>query len=371
MNAKKLLKNLIHKNIRFAGYFDDRTKKFIYCTTTMPHLPAAAYLLDYLKANDKNEREFTIYSNILNDHWIRTYFNNIKAIPNNNAVDSTWTPRGEDWEKSTNPLPRLDLGLPTNTFNLAPPLLGGNDGLYVAAKHTKQENNYVGKKKGLIRVLRYYMLACYSLLALKKNYDGGNYVASMLVSDKGQILSYGINTGNSRSSYHHAEVNMLLSYFDKNRHLTNFPEKSVIFSTLTPCAQCTKFLTDTKPTNSYIFFGQFDEGSSGSQGTSISRGLSNVNKPLHGSLVTTSGIAKVEIDNSLNDCHSGQDYIATRIGKSHNSWELLESSITALEHKFSKSREGKEDDTTNEIAENEIKAKVLTYLQAWLDTVRT
>ncbi len=157
MNAKKLLKNLIRNDIKFAGYFDDRTKKFIYCTTTTSRLPAAAYLLDYLKNNGNDEREFDIYSNIPANHWVRTYYHKIKAVPNNNAVDEVWTPRGEDWEKSANPLSGLNLGLPINNFStIVAPLTGG---LYMAAENTTQENIYVGKRKGLVRALRYYMLA--------------------------------------------------------------------------------------------------------------------------------------------------------------------------------------------------------------------
>jgi len=164
------------------------------------------------------------------------------------------------------------------------PLRGG--GLYQAAKNLHDSDSLVSyresddhsRDKGLHRALRYYMLAAYALLgkSAEAGYSEGNYIAALLVDDDGNILSYGVNSG----WFHHGETNMLLHYFSEHAAQTQFPANTIIFSTLTPCKQCSKFLESTRPGNSVIFIGQEDTGGRGSEGEKYGVHLSAVTDPI-------------------------------------------------------------------------------------------
>jgi len=344
-----------------AGYFNpDGT--FDYCFSANPRIPAAAYVLDHLKTKGL-DRKTQIFTNIPEKHWIKTYFKNVISIMGAQDLTAKCKIIGNDKKRGQ----RIDSPLALNAgfYAGAPPLDGG---LYDAAKNIKNDPS-PGRQKAMARVLRYYMLACYSLLALEKEfgYTGGNYVAALLVSDKGEILSYGINNGQASASFHHAEVNMLLNYFGHNPG-QKFPDKSIVFSTLTPCMQCTDYLIESRPQNSIIFFGQKDTGPSGSAGEAIGEAISDVTKPLHGSEVSSSGIRKIQIDQSLNSCHSGDKSIASKIGKNDTSAKILYSAIDKFDQKLHKISE-RPSSNPDEMEESTIKDKVLTYLGMFMLTV--
>jgi len=230
------------------------------------------------------------------------------------------------------------------------------------------------------------MLATYSLVDISsaEGYEGlKNYVGALLVSDQGQILAAGINTG----SFRHAEVSMLLSYFRNNPTAIKVPENSVIFSTLTPCKGCTGFLSVTKSSNCVIYFGQEDTGKDGKVGKKISTQLSEKTKAPVGrskeklpgeidtddtedtegkgvvAIGTASEIHKVQVDKGLTSC-MGAGSIATQIGKAKHAKEVLRSGSEALIHKMLKTRAATD-------AESEVKHAVLTYIGQWLGTSRS
>lgn len=112
---------------------------------------------------------------------------------------------------------------------------------------------------------RIYMLATFCLLhraGLRyRTKTLGHNIGSMLVTKTGEVLSWGVNTGNHR----HAEVNTLISYFLRNPHETHLPAESVLFSTLKPCAMCSTFIKQAASADrTRVWYGMMDEGSSGS-----------------------------------------------------------------------------------------------------------
>jgi len=252
--------------LNVAGYIHRQGEgyNFSYYESDNPSLPAVINMLedDYLTGRDD------IYTNLPIGHWITVY--------RGRQVKCTGTPRSnsDDGKKvitpkllTPKPWPKKIIGVET-----AAPL---TDGLHFAAKKIMDNAGEPrpGRNLGLVNSLRYYMLATYSLLDIsgEESFQGlNNYVAAMLVSDKGEILASGINTG----SYRHAEVSMLIDYFRKNPTANKLPAKSIVFSTLTPCLQCTNYLKDTKAHDTIIYFGQEDTGKLGKIGKSISAALS-------------------------------------------------------------------------------------------------
>lgn len=117
---------------------------------------------------------------------------------------------------------------------------------------------------GESKARRLYLLAAFSILKKygRVNYGQGRHnIGSLLVSNTGEILSWGVNTG----GFCHAEVNTLLSYFAKNPTETTLPAKSVLFSTLKPCAMCSTFIKHAQHRGSdvKVWYGMIDEGGSG------------------------------------------------------------------------------------------------------------
>ena len=92
-----------------------------------------------------------------------------------------------------------------------------------------------------------------------------DHVGAILVSDAGAILAAGINTG----SYRHAEVSLLLSWFRDHPQARTLPAKSIVLSTLTPCRQCTRYLSLAKAPDTLVRFDEADEGRSGRVGERI------------------------------------------------------------------------------------------------------
>jgi tRNA(Arg) A34 adenosine deaminase TadA len=119
-------------------------------------------------------------------------------------------------------------------------------------------------ERGNSRARRVYMLAAFCLLnkagTLKGWKTNGHNIASLLVSDAGEVLSWGVNDG----SYRHAEVNTLISYFLRNRAAAGLPKKSVLFTTLKPCLMCSQFVKSTWDTGDIkVWYGMTDSGESG------------------------------------------------------------------------------------------------------------
>jgi tRNA(Arg) A34 adenosine deaminase TadA len=335
----------------FAGYV--KGGEFLYWTTDNASLPAAAYVVDQLG----KDRNTTVYSSIPPTHWILTYLR--KQIRHPQAKGTRIPSVDVTARKLADPALKVFGGF----RKLAPPLTSG---LYAAAAGMAPGKTLTGEAKGLERCLRYYMLATYALLGLCKHmgYNGGNFVAALMVSDTGEILSYGVNSG----SYHHAEVNMLLSYFSRNPTDTKFPSKTIVFSSLTPCEQCTGYLVATKPADCVIYFGQEDTGSYGSAGKSISKAISDETKPVHVAPLARSTVKKAEIDKRMASCvDANKPNIAKQIGDSANAEQYLKAAVEEIHHKVTKSRGAASDPT--EAAEQAVKEKVLLYITEFLITV--
>ena len=157
------------------------------------------------------------------------------------------------------------------------PLPGG---LHAAAR-SSAESTGAGEARGETgastptRLLRHYALAARTLIALSaaSRFTGvHDHVGALLVSDRGAILAAGINTG----SYRHAEVSLLLSWFRDHPSARTLPAKSIVLSTLTPCRQCTRYLSLAKAPDTLIRFDEADAGRSGRVGERIAEQLVTV-----------------------------------------------------------------------------------------------
>ena len=356
-----------HPTRNIAGYLDGDDNFVWVDRPRVSILPAAAYLADYIVRKGWNFRNSTIYTSLPTGHWITTYFKNIKTID----MAGTATYKKVNPKSLDETVGELKLNLFSGFDQSPAPLPGG--GLYEAAEHglalsLEKQTSLTGSRHARVRALRYYMLATYALLGLcKRNgYEGGNYVAAMMVSDDGQVLSYGVNNGQSAGSFHHAEVNMLLSYFDANRDAVRYPEKTVVFSTLTPCAQCTAYLKDTRPTKSFIYFGQMDTGKSGAVGAEggFSKAFDDLTKPVRGSELNEGVVNKFRISTGIESCMTGGGMIAAQIGRDDPA-AYLETALFALERKGEKARSG---ETPDQKEEAEIKTRVLTYLRGFVNS---
>lgn len=118
--------------------------------------------------------------------------------------------------------------------------------------------------RGSSRARRVYLLAAFSLLKKRGTLKGfksqGHNIASLLVAEDGQVLSWGVNDG----AFRHAEVNTLISYFLRNDRATSLPKKSVLFTTLKPCSMCSTYIKSSWGTGEImVWYGMKDSGMSG------------------------------------------------------------------------------------------------------------
>jgi len=367
---EKLQRNSPQENI--AGYFDAVDGyRFKWCKrATASNLPAAAYVLDHLKGSGQSARKTWVYTTLKSNHWITTYFDKVVTLDQigghlqcNNFSHPNQPSQMFFKNDSLDKTGRLELNLLAGSGPTHAPLA---QSLFDAAGNilelTKDKQSALkGGARGLVRSLRYYMLAAYALLGQAKlnGYTGGNYVAAILVGEFGNILAYGVNNGQASASYHHAEVNMLLSYFRQNPTASTVPERSIVFSTLTPCVQCTGYLTDSRANSCYIFFGQEDPGSMGNAGKEISDALDDLTKPVRGSQLNQGLVNKWAVANGLENC-MGKGSVATQIGNDLPS-RYLQVALNALQSKTGKTRD--DDD------ESAVKTAVLTYLNNWVKSV--
>jgi tRNA(Arg) A34 adenosine deaminase TadA len=154
----------------------------------------------------------------------------------------------------------------TGPLNLVPVIPGG--GLFQAAQSMSSFDHALsGRMKGLQRALRYYQLAAYALVARANTQAPlDKLVGAILVNDVGNILAWGANAGGWR----HAELNLIRAWHRRHNATTLFDDRTMLFSTLTPCGQCSCALADAKPARCELYYGQVDDGDLGSIGREIS-----------------------------------------------------------------------------------------------------
>jgi tRNA(Arg) A34 adenosine deaminase TadA len=353
-----------------AGFIDGDTFKYFESDNLM--LPAV------INALEIKERVW-IYTNSIVPLWIKNY-PGIKV----RFMDRLQANEG-DGSSMVTPVLQTTKKWPRQLSALALPAPLPEGGLHAAAAGLSKALDLPAdsREKGLARALRYSMLATYALVDISaaEAYEGlKNFVGALLVSDKGQILAAGINTG----SFRHAEVSMLLTYFRNNPAATKIPENSVIFSTLTPCKGCTGYLSVAKSSNCVIYFGQEDTGKDGRAGNAISTQISKSTKEPLGqskaalpgaaepgkvsgegvvSVGSASGVYKIQVDKGLSSC-MGDGSIATQIGTARNAREVLNSASEALIQKMLKTR-------SSGTLESAVKTAVLQHIGQWLGTSKS
>jgi tRNA(Arg) A34 adenosine deaminase TadA len=361
----KVITDLATGGKNVAGYIEERGGKntFVYVQSKSLNLPAAAYVMDTL-GTDKDL--YNIFTNLPWDHWFLTYTTNNEDVVR--VTDATLEP----WVDDTRPLNGATLSVLGGDRAILEPIPGG--GLYDTAERLAAGGKgNTGRDKGLERALRYYLLAGHSLLGLcaEGGYSQGNYIAALMVGDTGKILSFGVNS----SYWHHGEVNMLFNYFSREGNSTKpkFEEKTIVFSTLTPCKQCTDYLLACRPTKSHIYIGQEDTGSFGEEGANYFEFLDDVTKPLQIQPID-GGLKRVALHSHLsNQIRNKRGTVAKNIGRYCQ--EILKQSKEFFVKKTHKDRDdlkredkkGVEKDRNKE--EQDLKRDVLSYLAAWLDTV--
>ena len=131
-----------------------------------------------------------------------------------------------------------------------------------------------GRPAEPVRALGQYVLAVRTLIAASASSGFAgvhDHVGAILVDDAGAVLAAGINTG----SYRHAEVSLLLSWFRDHPRARTLPAKCTVFTTLTPCRQCTRYLTLAKAPDTLVRFDEADAGRSGRVGERIAERIAS------------------------------------------------------------------------------------------------
>lgn len=373
-----------------AGYMEGT--KFIYEASSSDNLPAAAFLFDGSATRIKAH----VYTTLPISHWLYTYMGakdkngGLVHVSGNLKVNINVTESARAGKRTIKVVGGQAPAGP----------LGSGGGLFEA---TKTLASYKGKKgekvpkvhteeKGLHRALRYYMLAAYAVLGkcAKANYEGGNYVCALAVNDSGQIFSWGVNSG----SFHHGEVNMLMNYFSNNPTEKALPANTIVFSTLTPCQQCSGFLQSVNPGR--IFMGQKDTGPVGQAGEAFGSFLGKLTDPIMARVSSGEGLTRrdgtvttydltvatkknklgavtvpkfvtdpapkgtrFELDTVLEQLVTDGN-IASKIGQYCR--RELRHSYDTLDQKYWKTR-------PLDILDGKVKMAVLTYLHQWMKTV--
>lgn len=378
-----------------AGYID-QDETFKYHVSNNENLPAAAVVFDLIGKQQNPTGK--VYTNSRKGHWIYTYTSGSGSEGGREllyAHDSNASAKEAKSMEEGKGKVRVVAGEVSGQGPLKP-----KGGLFQAAKDLhdgKKQVSYKGvdnhtREKGLHRALRYYMLAAFALLGkgAQAGYDQGNYIAALLVDDQGGILSYGVNSG----WFHHGETNMLLNYFCAHSSQSKFPANTIIFSTLTPCQQCSKYLQGTRPDESVIFIGQLDSGSKGSEGEKYGKHLSAVTDPIRnrvakpkmevrdtGKFKEVKGwgptpskvpitelvqvgetVTKPILETLLSEQMREGSTVAEQIGK--NCSEVLIQSRATFAHKYAKKEK-----RNQELEDQLVKCQVLEYLNTWVEGV--
>ncbi len=369
-----------------AGYID-RDGVFQWHVSGHDNLPAAVTVFDVVGKRTTG----VVYTNLRKNHWLYTY---TSGEGGNDLVYIDDKSASADAE-------RIIGGVGNGKVRVladdgpGPGPLRAPGGLYQAAKSlhdsqapVKYEGENHTRDKGLHRALRYYMLAAYALLGkcrATEETDVWNYIAALLVDDEGRILSYGVNSG----WFHHGETNMLLNYFRAHSNVATFPANTIVFSTLTPCKQCSTYLQGARPANSVIFIGQEDSGARGREGEKFGVHLSAVTDPIRYRTVTETWnnvvigrkppVGWAKVGEPITEKRRGEDKVEKHPLEEHLSKQMKEGASVAdqigrecqdilthargtFEYKSGKRR-------NNDGGEQSVKAQVLEYLNTWIASV--
>jgi len=327
-----------------------------YHVSTNDSVPAAARVLDSL------EDRRVVYTNLASDHWLTTYMSSQLVHMQNPAGCNDlrlWQRNSVDWtvERSA-PAPGMALRVAGRFLGDAEgPVAGGGLGAMakkVAARPALADAGG-GREKALERALRYYALAAYAVISRARHHSTmlGNYVGAILVSDSGRILAWGFNS----TSFHHAEVNLMLAYFLAKPGETKLPANSVVFSSLTPCKQCATLLETARGTTNSIFYGQFDSGDFGKAGAATSAKIDDVTKP-----VSVGGKPARTLVAGTLDTEVAKQNIAQNIGKSEAAKTLIDRTLEEIGRRSSKDRKLEDEEQT-------VKSAVLKHIKETLDAI--
>ena len=265
----------LHDFVRAAGHGDDMAgylqpprspgdpHRFLYWRSRNAMLPAFVNCLE--DGGDMRR----IYTNRERAPWVRPRGPGVKRRDN-------LRPDTGDGCLPIEPVPMASRRWPARVSGPEgpAPLRGG---LHAAAQSAVRGGSPGGGGSGRgasepIRPLRLYALATRTLIeaSAASGFAGvHDHVGALLVGDDGAILAAGINTG----SYRHAEVSLLLSWFRDHPEASTLPARSVVFTTLTPCRQCTRYLSLARAPDTLIRFDEADAGRSGRVGERIAERL--------------------------------------------------------------------------------------------------
>jgi len=255
-----------HRDDSIAGYLEPGERpgtgpsRFIYWRSSQPMLPAFVNCLE--DGGDMRR----VYTNHEQAPWARPRGPGVKRRGNLHPHDG-------DGSLTVEPVAMNSRRWPVRVVGDGgpAPLPGG---LHAAARAASEGH---GAGDGLVsdtlaRSLRHYALATRTLVAASASsaFTGvHDHVGALLIDDGGAILAAGINSG----SYRHAEVSLLLSWFRDNPEARALPPKSVVITTLTPCRQCTRYLSLVMASDTVILHDEADHGRSGRVGERIARPL--------------------------------------------------------------------------------------------------
>ena len=253
-----------HGGDSIAGYLEPDARssggphRFVHWESSNPMLPA---FVNCLEGGGDMRR---IYTNHEDAPWVR---------PRGPGVKRRGVLRADDGDGSLmiEPVPMTTRAWPASVAGSRGPGPLPAGGLHAATLSSGSATDAPDDECDVsepARILRHYALAARTLIASSaaSGFAGSHdHVGAILVDDTGRILAAGINTG----SYRHAEVSLLLSWFRNDPRARTLPAKSIVFCTLTPCRQCTRYLSLAKAPDTLIRFDETDAGRSGRAGERI------------------------------------------------------------------------------------------------------
>lgn len=113
------------------------------------------------------------------------------------------------------------------------------------------------------KVHRLYLMAAFGVVSgklseLASGTTGGHAIGAILVHSDGTIAGWSTNS-NKRNKSQHAEVNLIQSYFARNK-VDRLPNGAHIYSTLKPCAMCAAMIVSCAGQSYRVIYGQNDSG---------------------------------------------------------------------------------------------------------------
>jgi hypothetical protein len=228
---------------RYVAAQKSRKNRLYYCAMNSPTpIPPSVYVWAYTKANN-----IGVYREIYTNYpatWLNTY--SPWEYNYRNCYDESYYDEYQVRTLSSSPWAG---------FGLA--------GLGAKPNLTELYEDTLSYAES--RARRVYMLAAFCVLKkygrVNRDRSLGHNIGSLLVSNEGEVLSWGVNTG----GFCHAEINTLLGYFAKNPDKATLPANSSIFTTLKPCLMCSTLIKDTQNRGSKLkaWYGMIDEGRQG------------------------------------------------------------------------------------------------------------